>query len=149
MVTRFKIFILIIVLFTPSAIFAHKVSLEDKTLQEIVNNRMALMQKIKSTSSQISKLLMSDDYNTIIEMNNTLLQAAKDFKDHFPEGSQYKSASDEIWNDRDTFNEYIDKFINDIEMIDLSIELEDNEMLSDSFKNMAANCGSCHKKFKN
>ena len=149
MVTRFKIFILIIVLFTPSAIFAHKVSLEDKTLQEIVNNRMALMQKIKSTSSQISKLLMSDDYNTIIEMNNTLLQAAKDFKDHFPEGSQYKSASDEIWNDRDTFNQYIDKFINDIEMIDLSIELEDNEMLSDSFKNMAANCGSCHKKFKN
>ena len=149
MVTRFKIFILIIVLFTPSAIFAHKVSLEDKTLQEIVNNRMALMQKIKSTSSQISKLLMSDDYNTIIEMNNTLLQAAKDFKDHFPEGSQYESASDEIWNDRDTFNEYIDKFINDIEMIDLSIELEDNEMLSDSFKNMAANCGSCHKKFKN
>ena len=149
MVTRFKIFILIIALFTPSAIFAHKVSLEDKTLQEIVNKRMALMQKIKSTSSQISKLLMSDDYNTIIEMNNTLLQAAKDFKDHFPEGSQYKSASDEIWNDRDTFNQYIDKFINDIEMIDLSIELEDNEMLSDSFKNMAANCGSCHKKFKN
>ena len=149
MVTRFKIFILIIALFTPSAICAHKVSLEDKTLQEIVNNRMALMQKIKSTSSQISKLLMSDDYNTIIEMNNTLLQAAKDFKDHFPEGSQYKSASDEIWNDRDTFNQYIDKFINDIEMIDLSIELEDNEMLSDSFKNMAANCGSCHKKFKN
>ncbi len=149
MVTRFKILILIIALLTPSSIFAHKVSLEDKTLQEIVNNRMALMQKVKSISSQISKLLMSDDYNTIIELNNTLLHAAKDFKDHFPEGSQYKSASNEIWNDRDTFNQYIDKFINDIEMIGLSIELEDNEMLGDSFKNMAANCGSCHKKFKN
>ena len=149
MVTQFKIFLLTIILLIPSVIFAHKVTLEDKTLEEIVKNRMALMQKIKSTSSQISKLLMSDDYNTIIELNNTLLHAAKDFKDHFPEGSQYKSASNEIWNDRDTFNQYIDKFINDIEMIGLSIELEDNEMLGDSFKNMAANCGSCHKKFKN
>ena len=149
MVTQFKIFLLTIILLIPSVIFAHKVTLEDKTLEEIVKNRMALMQKIKSTSSQISKLLMSDDFNTIIELNNTLLDSAKDFKDHFPEGTQYKTAKDEIWNDRDTFNQYIDKFINDIEMIALSIELEDNEMLSDSFKNMAANCGSCHKKFKN
>ena len=34
-------------------------------------------------------------------------------------------------------------------MIALSVELEDAEMLSDSFKEMAANCGSCHKKFRN
>ncbi len=149
MVTQYKIFLLAIILLIPSVIFAHKVSLEDKTIEEIVKNRMALMQKIKSTSSQISKLLMSDDYNNILELNNTLLHAAKDFKDHFPEGSQYKTASDEIWNDRDTFNQYIDSFINDIEMVTLSIDLEDNEMLNDSFKAMAANCGSCHKKFKN
>tara|TARA_B100000945_G_C20343690_1_gene578691 strand:+ start:71 stop:520 length:450 start_codon:yes stop_codon:yes gene_type:complete len=149
MVTQFKIFLLTTILLIPSVIFAHKVTLEDKTLEEIVKNRMALMQKIKSTSSQISKLLMSDDFNTIIELNNTLLDSAKEFKDHFPEGTQYKTAKDEIWNDRDIFNQYIDKFINDIEMIALSIELEDNEMLNDSFKEMAANCGSCHKKFKN
>ena len=149
MVTQFKIFLLTTILLIPSVIFAHKVTLEDKTLEEIVKNRMALMQKIKSTSSQISKLLMSDDFNTIIELNNTLLDSAKEFKDHFPEGTQYKTAKDEIWNDRDIFNQYIDKFINDIEMIALSIELEDNEMLNDSFKEMAANCGSCHKKFRN
>ena len=110
---------------------------------------MALMQKIKGMSSQISKLLQSDDYDTIIELNNTLLHSAKEFKGSFPEDTQYKTASDEIWNDRDSFNEYIDKFINDIEMIGMSIELEDNEMFNGSFKEMAANCGSCHKKFKN
>ena len=43
----------------------------------------------------------------------------------------------------------VEKFVNDIEMIALSVELEDAEMLSDSFKEMAANCGSCHKKFRN
>ena len=149
MVTQFKIFLLIIALLSPTVIFAHKVTLEDKSLEEIVNNRMALMQKIKSVSSQISKLLQSDDYDTIIELNNTLLNSANEFKESFPEGTQYKTASDEIWSDRDLFNEYIDKFINDIEMIGMSIELEDNEMFNSSFKEMAANCGSCHKKFKN
>ena len=66
MVTQFKIFLLIIALLSPNILFAHKVSLEDKSLEEIVNNRMALMQKIKGISSQISKLLQSDDYDTII-----------------------------------------------------------------------------------
>ncbi len=149
MVTQFKTLLLIIALLSSNVIFAHKVTLEDKSLEEIVKNRMALMQKIKSTSSQISKLLQSDDYDKIIELNNTLLNSAKEFKEAFPEGTQYKTASDEIWNDRDSFNEYIDKFINDIEMIGMSIELEDNEMFNSSFKEMAANCGSCHKKFKN
>ena len=149
MVTQFKIFLLIIALLCPNIIFAHKVSLEDKSLEEIVNNRMALMQKIKGISSQISKLLQSDDYDTIIELNNTLLNSAKEFKGYFPEGTQFKSASEEIWNNRDLFNEYIVKFINDIEIIGVSIELEDNDMLNSSFKEMASNCGSCHKKFKN
>ncbi len=149
MVTQFKIFLLIIALLSPTIIFAHKVTLEDKSLEQIVNYRMALMQKIKSTSSQISKLLQSDDYDTIIELNNTLLNSAIEFKGYFPEGSEFKSASVEIWNDRDSFNQYIDKFINDIEMIAISIELEDNAMFNSSFKEMAANCGSCHKKFKN
>mgnify|MGYP001246639411 FL=1 len=133
----------------PSVIFAHKVTLEDKSLEEIVNKRMALMMEIKSTSTQMYKILQTKDYETILELNTTLLNAASEFKNYYPEGSQHKSASDEIWNDRETFNNFNDKFVNDIEMISLSIELEDNEMLNDAFKEMAANCGSCHKKFRN
>ena len=133
----------------PSVIFAHKVTLEDKSLEEIVNKRMALMMEIKSTSTQMYKILQTNDYETILELNTTLLNAASEFKNYYPEGSQHKSASDEIWNDRETFNNFNDKFVNDIEMISLSIELEDNEMLNDAFKEMAANCGSCHKKFRN
>ena len=149
MATHFKIILIFISLITPTILMAHKVTLEDKSLEEIVNKRMALMQKIKSSSSKIFKLLKTDDYESILELNVTLLHAASEFKDHYPEGSQYKGASEEIWNDRETFNEFNDKFINDIEMISLSIELEDNEMLNDAFKEMAANCGSCHKKFRN
>ena len=149
MVTRSSTLLLIICLIIPGILLAHKVTLEDKSLEEIVNNRMALMQKIKSTSSKIYRLLQTDDYETIIELNKTLLHAALEFKDHYPEGSQHKSASDEIWNDRETFNKFNDKFASDIEMISLSVELKDNDMLNDAFKEMAANCGACHKKFRN
>ena len=141
--------ILFVLIFLPSILFAHKVTLEDKSLEEIVNKRMALMMEIKSTSTQMYKIIQNNDYETILELNTTLLNAASEFKNYYPEGSQHKSASDEIWNDRETFNNFNDKFVNDIEMISLSIELEDNEMLNDAFKEMAANCGSCHKKFRN
>ena len=149
MVIRFKIILILLSLITPTILMSHKVTLEDKSLEEIVNNRMALMQKVKSTSSKISKLLKTNEYETILELNETLLHAAKEFKEHFPEGSQHKGASEEIWNDRKTFNEFNDKFVSDIEMISLSVELEDNEMLNDAFRAMSANCGSCHKKFRN
>ena len=75
----------------------HKVTLEDKSLEEIVNNRMGLMQKVKSTSSQIFRLLKTNDYEAILELNETLLHAASEFKDHYPEGSQHKGASEAIW----------------------------------------------------
>ena len=141
--------ILFLLIFLPSILFAHKVTLEDKSLEEIVNKRMALMMEIKSTSTKMYRILQSNDYEAMLELNSTLLNVASEFKNYYPEGSQHKSASDEIWNDRETFNNFNDKFVNDIEMISLSIELEDNEMLNDTFKEMAANCGSCHKKFRN
>ena len=141
--------ILFLIFFLPSILFAHKVTLENISLEEIVNKRMALMMEIKSTSTKMYRILQTNDYETIQELNTTLLNAASEFKNYYPEGSQHKSASDEIWNDRETFNNFNDKFVNDIEMISLSIELEDNEMLNDAFKEMAANCGTCHKKFRN
>ena len=158
MVTRFKIILIVLSLITPTILMGHKVTLEDKSLEEIVNNRMALMQKVKSTSSQIFRLLKTNDYEAILELNETLLHAASEFKDHYPEGSQHKGASEVIWLTKDdpdnpdkvdTFLEFNNKFVSDIEMISLSAELEDNEMLNDAFKQMAANCGACHKKFRN
>ena len=149
MVIHYKFILVFVFLLFSSLVFSHTVTLEDKSIEKIVNERMALMQKIKSSSSKIYRLIASNEFEEINELNIILLQSAMEFRNYYPEGSQHKDASDTIWTDRDTFNEYNDKFINDIEMITLSIELEDAEMLSDSFKAMAANCGSCHKKFRN
>ena len=149
MVIHYKIILVFIFFLFSSLVFAHTVTLEDKSIEKIVNERMALMQKIKNSSSKIYRLIASNEFEEINELNKILLHSAMEFRNYYPEGSQHKDASDMIWTDRDTFNEYNDKFVNDIEMIALSVELEDAEMLSDSFKEMAANCGSCHKKFRN
>ena len=100
--------ILFLLIFLPSVLFAHKVTLEDKSLEEIVNKRMALMMEIKSTSTKMYRILQSNDYEAMLELNSTLLDAASEFKNYYPEGSQHKSASDEIWNDRETFNNFND-----------------------------------------
>ena len=85
----------------------------------------------------------------MLELNETLLHSASEFKDFYPENSLAEGACDNIWSDRETFNEYNQNFVDDIEMISLSIELEDKEMISDAIKAMAANCSTCHKKFRN
>ena len=149
MVIQYKIILVFVFFLFSSLVFAHTVTLEDKSIEKIVNERMALMQKIKNSSSKIYRLIASNEFEEINELNKILLNSAMEFRNYYPEGSQHKDASDTIWTDRDTFNEYNDKFVNDIEMIGLSVELEDADMLSDSFKEMAANCGSCHKKFRN
>ena len=149
MVIHYKIILVFVFFLFSSLVFAHTVTLEDKSIEKIVNERMALMQKIKNSSSKIYRLIASNEFEEINELNKILLHSAMEFRNYYPEGSQHKDASDMIWTDRDTFNEYNDKFVNDIEMIALSVELEDAEMLSNSFKEMAANCGSCHKKFRN
>ena len=145
----FKITISSLISFIPLYVLAHKVTLEDKSLEKIVNERMAIMQKIKSTSSKLYRLINSDQYEEMLELNETLLHSVSEFKDFYPENTQAKGASDSIWSDRVTFNEYNQNFIDDIEMISLSIELEDKGMISDAIKVMAANCSTCHKKFRN
>ena len=145
----FKITISTLISFIPLYVLAHKVNLEDKSLEKIVNERMAIMQKIKSISSKLYRLINSDQYEEMLELNETLLHSASEFKDYYPENSQATGASDNIWSDRETFNEYNQNFVDDIEMISLGIELEDKEMISDAIKAMAANCSTCHKKFRN
>ena len=142
-----KLFLLLI--FLPTIVFSHKVSMEDKSVEEIVNNRMANMSKIKAYSTKMYPLTMSGEFDEIKKVNQELLHAASEFKDLFPEGSQGSKASALIWEDRETFDLYNDNFIKSIEDIAISIENEDSVSLMENFNIMASNCGTCHKKFRN
>ena len=142
-----KLFLLLI--FLPTIVFSHKVSMEDKSVEEIVNKRMGNMSKIKAYSQKMYPLTMSGEFDEIEKLNDELLHAASEFKDLFPEGSQGGKASALIWEDRETFDLYNDNFIKSIEDIAISIENEDSVSLMENFNIMASNCGTCHKKFRN
>ena len=141
--------LLLVLIFLPTIVFSHKVSMEDKSVEEIVNKRMANMSKIKAYSQKMYPLTMSGEFDEIKELNDELLHSVTEFKELFPEGSQGSKASSLIWEDRETFNIYIDNFIASIDNIALSIENEDSVSLMENFNIMSSNCGTCHKKFKN
>ena len=141
--------LLLVLIFLPTIVLSHKVSMEDKSIEEIVNKRMANMSKIKAYSQKMYPLTMSGEFDEIKELNDELLHAVSEFKELFPEGSQGGKASSLIWEDRETFNIYIDNFISSINNIALSIDNEDSVSLMENFNIMSSNCGTCHKKFKN
>ena len=141
--------IIFLLIFLPTIVFSHKLSLEDKSVEEIVNKRMGNMSKIKAYSTKMYPLTMAGEFDEIKKVNDELLHAASEFKDLFPEGSQGGKASNLIWEDRVTFDLYNDNFIKSIEDIAISIENEDSVSLMENFNIMASNCGTCHKKFKN
>ena len=141
--------LLLLIIFIPFFAISHEINIEDKTVEEIVKQRMGNMSKIKAYSSKMYPLTMTGEFDEIKLVNEELLHAAKDFKELFPEGSQGGKASDLIWEDRETFDLYNDNFIKSIEEIALSIENEDSASLMENFNVMASNCGTCHKKFRN
>ena len=141
--------LLLLLIFLPTIVFSHKVSLENKSVEEIVNKRMGNMSKIKAYSTKMYPLTISGEFDEIKKVNDELLHAASEFKDLFPEGSQGGKASALIWEDRETFDLYNDNFIKSIEDIAISIENEDSVSLMENFNIMASNCGTCHKKFRN
>jgi cytochrome c556 len=141
--------IILLLIFLPTIVFSHKVILEDKSVEEIVNKRMGNMSKIKAYSTKMYPLTMSGEFDEIKKVNDELLHAASEFKHLFPEGSQGGKASALIWEDRETFDLYNDNFIKSIEDIAISIENEDSVSLMENFNIMASNCGTCHKKFRN
>ncbi|MDA7544647.1 cytochrome c [Alphaproteobacteria bacterium] len=141
--------LILVLILIPFLAISHEVNIEDKSVEEVVKQRMANMSKIKSFSSKMYPMTMSGEFDEIKEFNEKLLHAATEFKELFPEGTQGGKASNLIWEDRETFDIYIDNFIKSIQDIAISIENEDSVSLMENFNIMASNCGTCHKKFKN
>jgi len=68
------------------------------------------------------------------------------FKQLFPEGSQGGKASPAIWSDRAGFDAAVDKLISDADAAAASTATP--EEVQAGFGAVAANCGSCHQKYR-
>ena len=141
--------LILFLILIPFLAISHEVNIEDKSVEEVVKQRMANMSKIKAYSSKMYPMTMSGEFDEINEVNEKLLLVSTEFKQLFPEGAQGGKASNLIWEDRETFNLYNDNFIKSIQDISTSIENEDSVSLMENFNIMASNCGTCHKKFRN
>ena len=141
--------LILFLILIPFLAISHEVNIEDKSVEEVVKQRMANMSKIKAYSSKMYPMTMSGEFDEIKEVNEKLLYAATEFKELFPEGTQGGKASNLIWEDRETFDLYNDNFIKSIQDIAISIENQDSVSLMENFNIMASNCGTCHKKFRN
>ena len=141
--------LLLFLIFIPFFAFSQEINIEDMSVEDIIKKRTSNMSKIKAYSTKMYPLTMSGEFDEIKEINDMLLNAAKEFKELFPKGSQGSKASGLIWDDKETFNLYNDNFVESIESIAISIENEDSVSLMENFNIMASNCGNCHKKFKN
>jgi cytochrome c556 len=141
--------LLLFLIFIPFFAFSQEINIEDMSVEDIIKKRTSNMSKIKAYSTKMYPLTMSGEFDEIKEINDMLLNAAKEFKELFPKGSQGSKASGLIWDDKETFNLYNDNFVESIESIAISIENEDSVSLMENFNIMASNCGTCHKKFKN
>ena len=140
--------LILFLILIPFLAISHEVNIEDKSVEEVVKQRMANMSKIMVYSSKMYPMTMSGEFEEIKEVNEKLLHNATEFKELFPEGTQGGKASNLIWEDRETFDTYIDNFIKSIQDIAISIENEDSVSLMKNFNIMASNCGTCHKKFQ-
>jgi cytochrome c556 len=141
--------LLLFLIFIPFFAFSQEINIEDMSVEDIIKKRTSNMSKIKAYSTKMYPLTMSGEFDEIKEINDMLLNTAKEFKELFPKGSQGSKASGLIWDDKETFNLYNDNFVESIESIAISIENEDSVSLMENFNIMASNCGTCHKKFKN
>jgi len=141
--------LLLFLIFIPFFAFSQEINIEDMSVEDIIKKRTSNMSKIKAYSTKMYPLTMSGEFDEIKEINDMLLNSAKEFKELFPKGSQGSKASGLIWDDKETFNLYNDNFVESIESIAISIENEDSVSLMENFNIMASNCGTCHKKFKN
>lgn len=138
-----------IFLIVTMSVSSHEVILEDKTTEEIIDARMKKMSNINTLSQKLYKLLNLDNYEILKENTLKLKHAAVDFQILFPENSQGGKAKNLIWEDRKLFKRYNDDFLYDINSMLNNINEKNIKALKQSFNNMASNCGSCHKKFKN
>ena len=144
-----KIFIYLTFLIITFSVTSHEIQLDDKNAEEIINTRMKKMSMINKLSQVIYKQLNSEDLVALKENTLKLKHAASEFKELFPINTKSENAKKLIWGNKKLFNQYNDNFMKDIELMIQYIDAKNIESLKESFNQMAANCSSCHKKFKN
>ena len=120
------------------------------SVEEIIKGRKAIFSKNYNTAKRVQSLSVSGDFEEAKELMKEMSENYKDLLNYFPENSKegFKTESlPEIWENKDEFNDLMNKSVND--MIELASIIESTDNVKGSLgKLMWSNCKACHSKFR-
>ena len=120
------------------------------SVEEIIKGRKAIFSKNYNTAKRVQSLSVSGDFEEAKELMKEMSENYKDLSNYFPENSKegFKTESlPAIWENKDEFNDLMNKSAND--MIELASIIEATDNVKGSLgKLMWSNCKACHSKFR-
>ena len=120
------------------------------SVEEIIKGRKAIFSKNYNTAKRVQSLSVSGDFEEAKELMKEMSENYKDLLNYFPENSKegFKTESlPAIWENKDEFNDLMNKSAND--MIELASIIEATDNVKGSLgKLMWSNCKTCHSKFR-
>ena len=145
-ITSFFKNILFLIFFIVFAVPANS----ELSVEEIIKGRKAIFSKNYNTAKRVQSLSVNGDFEEAKELMREMSENYKDLLNYFPENSKegFKTESlPAIWENKDEFNDLMNKSAND--MIELASIIEATDNVKGSLgKLMWSNCKACHSKFR-
>ncbi len=120
------------------------------SVEDIIKSRKVLFSKNSSTAKRVQSFSSNGDFDKAIELMKEMNENYITLLDLFPENSKegFKTeALPIIWEEKDAFNELMQKSADD--MIKLTSIIEDVDDIRGTLgKLMWANCKACHSKYR-
>ena len=139
-------YIFFILIFTILSLPAYS----ELSVEEIIKGRKALFSKNYSTAKKVQTFASKGDFEKAKTLMIEMSENYKSLIEYFPENTKegFKTeALPAIWENKDEFNNLMNKSSND--MIELASIIENSDDVKASLgKLMWGNCKACHSKFR-
>mgnify|MGYP001443176606 CR=1 FL=1 len=138
------------IFFISTLIFVSFPANSELSVEEIIKGRKAIFSKNYTTAKKVQMLVSKGDFekakNKMIEMSDNYKSLLKYFPANTKEGFKTE-ASPAIWDNKEEFDELMNKSSND--MIELASIIDSSENIKGTLgKLMWSNCKACHSKFR-
>ena len=132
-----KIFLLLIIISLPAL------------GSEIIDKRKQLFQENKDHLRFIYKAIQSGDMEPIINSAMAIEKFASEIPEYFPEGSESRGSSENIWSDFEGFIKSAKANQSAAQQLKLAAQENEMEKLNSLFNELSNTCKSCHRSYKN
>ena len=150
MLTKYNILIFKYILFISTFVILSLPANSELSVEEIIKGRKALFSKNYSTAKRVQTFATKGEFD---KAKTLMLEMSENYKtliEYFPENSKegFKTeALPLIWDNKEEFNDLMNKSSND--MIELASIIENSDDVKASLgKLMWGNCKACHSKFR-